>query len=149
MSFVPLVRLWLWLSAFASAAGWTLSTFGQLNRAGYIIASAAFVIFLWLARRELGLAFGGKLFYWNKFLRRFRRPLPLCFMALAALIFLGGVLYPPSNYTGLSYRLPRALQWLAHGQWCWIHTPDFAPATFWWTNSTASATDLILLSSIA
>ncbi len=35
MSFVPLVRLWLWVSAFASAAGWTLSAFGQLNRTGY------------------------------------------------------------------------------------------------------------------
>ena len=29
MSFVPLVRLWLWVSVFASAAGWTLSAFGD------------------------------------------------------------------------------------------------------------------------
>ncbi len=125
MSFVPLVRLWLWVSAFASAAGWTLSACGQLNRAGYAIAFAAFIIFLFLGRKELGLVPGGKFFCLKKFLRRFRRPLPLCFAALAVLIFLGGMIYPPSNYTGISYRLPRALQWLAHGGWFWIHTPVF------------------------
>jgi hypothetical protein len=125
MSFVPLVRLWLWVSAFASAAGWTLSAFGQLNRAGYGIAFAVSVIFLLAGRRELGQVPGGKLFCWKKIRRRFRRPLPLCFAALAILIFLGGALYPPSNYTGLSYRVPRVLQWLAHGQWFWIHTPVF------------------------
>jgi hypothetical protein len=36
--------------------------------------------------------------------------------------FLGGVLYAPSNYDGLTYRLPRVLHWLAAGQWQWIHT---------------------------
>ena len=44
---------------------------------------------------------------------------------LALLVFLGGILYPPSNYTGLNYRVARVLQWLAHGQWCWIHTPNY------------------------
>jgi hypothetical protein len=123
MSFVPLVRLWLWVSAFASAAGWTLSACGQLNRVGYGIAFIVFAIFIFAARKELFL--GGIKFSAKKFLRRFRRPLPLCFAALAVLIFLGGALYPPSNYTGISYRLPRALQWLAHGGWFWIHTPVF------------------------
>ncbi len=123
MSFVPLVRLWLWISAFASAAGWTLSACGQLNRAGYAIAFIAFAILIFAARKELFPA--GTKFSANKFLRRFRRPLPLCFAVLVVLIFLGGVIHPPTNYTGLSYRLPRALQWLAHGGWFWIHTPVF------------------------
>jgi hypothetical protein len=125
MSFVPLVRLWLWVSAFASAAGWTLSTCGQLNRTGYAIAFVAFVIFVLVARKEWGLVFGGKIFCWKKFLRRFRRPLPLCFAALAVLIFLGGALYPPSNYTGLNYREARVLQWLAHDHWLWVHTANY------------------------
>ena len=34
-------------------------------------------------------------------------------------------MYAPTNYTGLNYRLPRVLQWLAHGQWWWIHTPNY------------------------
>jgi hypothetical protein len=133
MSFVPLVRLWLWISAFASAAGWALSACGQLNRTGYGIAFAAFAIFLWLAGRsgwftaKLAGHFPSAIFQlrFRAVARRFRRPLPLCFAALAILIFLGGALYPPSNYTGVTYRLPRVLQWLAHGHWFWIHTPNY------------------------
>jgi hypothetical protein len=140
MSFVPIVRFWLWISAFASAAGWTLSALGHLNRTGYGIAFAIFAIFLWLAGRSGWCAarmedrgsrmaghFPSSIFHLRlrAAARRFRRPLPLCFAALAILIFMGGALYPPSNYTGVTYRLPRVLQWLAHDHWLWIHTPDF------------------------
>jgi len=73
---------------------------------------------------------------WKKFLRRFRRPLPAAFAGLALLVFIGGVIYPPSNYTGLNYHLARVLQWLAHSQWCWIHTPivrmNFSGCAFEW-----------------
>src|SRR6185295_5371592 len=60
-----------------------------------------------------------------KLRRRFARPLPLAFAALAALAILGGVLYPPSNYDGLSYRIPRVLHWLTAEQWHWIHSGFF------------------------
>jgi hypothetical protein len=122
---MSLVRLWLWVSVFASTAGWTLSAFGELNRTGYGIFFAAFVVFLFVASKKLDLFSTGKSFCRKKFLRRFRRPLPLCFALLVALIFLGGAIYPPSNYTGLNYREARVLQWLAHGQWLWIHTPNY------------------------
>ncbi len=139
MSFTPLVRLWLWVSVFASTAGWTLSALGQLNRTGYAIAFGTFLIFVWVGRRELGLASGSKLFCWGKIRGRFRRPLPLCFAVLALLIFLGGVLYPPSNYTGITYHIPRVLQWLSHGQWWWIHTPvvrmNYSGCAFEWLNA--------------
>ncbi len=132
MSFVPLVRLWLWVSAFASAAGWTLSAFGQLNRIGYAIAFAAFLIFLWLGHNvwlttKMSGHFPFSTFHlrFRAFVRRFRRPLPLCFAVFALLVFLGGVLYAPASYTGLSYRVARVLQWLAHDHWFWIHTPVF------------------------
>ena len=65
MSFLPLVRLWLWVSAFASAAGWTLSACGQLNRAGYGIAFTGFPLFPFAATK--GIGFGPR---WPKFLRR-------------------------------------------------------------------------------
>ena len=135
---LPCVRLWLWISAFASLAGWALSAVGQLNRPGYAAAFAAFAIFVFVFRRGLT----GKSTVHSsqsavrspqstvhslkaKTLRRFRRPLPLCFGALAVLIFLGGALQAPGNYTGLAYRTGRVLQWLAHGQWFWIHTTDY------------------------
>src|SRR5580704_4222580 len=42
----PFVRLWLWISAFASLSGWTLSALGRLDRAGYLVCFAIFAIFL-------------------------------------------------------------------------------------------------------
>ena len=125
MSFLPLVRLWLWISVLASVAGWALSAPGQLHRPGYAVFFAVFAAVVFICRKELGLVQGKKNSRGKKFLRRFRRPLPFCFAVLALLVFLGGVLYPPGNYTGLNYRVARVLQWLAHGQWCWIHTPNF------------------------
>jgi hypothetical protein len=144
---LPCARLWLWISAFASLAGWTLSAAGELNRPGYAVAFAAFAVFVFVFRRILAepteskvqspkpkvesaierrglwaLGFG---LWTKKNLRRFRRPLPLCFGALAVLIFLGGVIHAPGNYTGLAYRAGRVLQWLAHGHWFWIHTTDY------------------------
>jgi hypothetical protein len=125
MSFLPFIRLWLWISAFATAAGWFLSALGQLNRPGYTILFAVFAVFVVLFRKGLGSVSGNGVSRRRKFLRRFRRPLPLCFAALALLIFIGGACYPPSQYTGLNYRLARVLQWLAHEQWWWIHTSNF------------------------
>lgn len=122
MSFVPLVRLWICFSVFANATGWALSAIGQLNRIGYAFAFAAFAILVLAGRKPLGFVSGDKPFSCKKFLRRFRRPLPCAFVVLAVLVFVGSVIYPPSNYTGLNYHLARVLQWLAHGQWFWIHT---------------------------
>lgn len=136
----PLVRLWIWISAFATLAGWTLSALGRLNRAGYAVAFAAFAVFIFIFRKELAGGFTvhspqsktrdarwlTRLWTAGWRLRtRFRRPLPFCFAALAFLIFLGGAIYPPDNYTGLTYRAGRVLQWLAHDGWFWIHTTDF------------------------
>jgi hypothetical protein len=139
MPLVPLVRLWLLISAFAGVAGWTLSACGQLNRTGYAIAFAAFVIFLLAARKQLELFPARKLFCWKKFRRRFRRPLPLCFAVLAFFIFLGGTIYAPTHYTALCYHIPRVLNWLAAGGWHWIHTPvsrmNYPGCAFEWLNA--------------
>ena len=124
MSFLPLVRFWIWISVFASVAGWTLSALGQLNRPGDAAFLAVFAVLVWVCRKELGFVPGGRISRKTKFLRRFRRPLPFCFAALVFLIFLGGVIYPPTNYTGLTYHVPRVLHWLAEGRWHWIHTSD-------------------------
>jgi len=129
---IPLTRLWIWLCAFATCAGWTLSAIDQLNRGGYAIAFAVVVIVFFVGRAVLlrspnihGDAATSPYRNWKKCFRRFRRPLPLAFFALAILIFLGGAIYPPSNYTGLQYHLARVLQWLAHDGWWWIHSPNY------------------------
>ena len=123
---LPCVRLWLWISAFASLAGWGLSAAGELNPAGYAVAFAVFAVFVSIFRK--GLGFSAKSVVsgqWSKVMRRFRRPLPFCFGALAVLIFLGGAIHAPGNYTGLAYRAGRVLQWLSHGHWFWIDTEDY------------------------
>jgi len=127
MSSVGAVKLWIWLSVFASCAGWLLSFFGSLTVVGYLVLGAVTLIALnELANR--GLIERAKFrFQWNpqKLRRRFRRPFPLMFLSLAALVLISGILYPPTNHTGLSYRITRVLNWMAEDQWHWIYAPNY------------------------
>jgi hypothetical protein len=124
MPLLSAVKFWIWLSALATLAGWTLSTFGVLNKWGYIgfAVVVAVVMIEASARGALKLSIGQ--WRWQKIRARFRRPFPLMFAALALLVFFGGLIYPPSNHTGLSYRIPRVLHWLNAEGWHWIYTPD-------------------------
>lgn len=121
MSFQKLVKFWIWLCAITTLAGWGLSTIGQLNRVGYAVVFLAAAVALFVSRKQSDW----KLPDWSRLCRRFRRPLPLAFLVLTVLIFVGGAIYPPSNYSGLQYRAARALQWLAHDGWWWIHSPNY------------------------
>jgi hypothetical protein len=125
MSFLQPVKFWICLAALASLAGWSLSAVGQLNRAGYAIFFAVAITIFFICQKKFDSQSGSKYLNWKKILRRFRHLLPCAFAALAFLVFLGGALYAPSNYTGLTYRVARVLQWLDHGQWWWIHTPNY------------------------
>lgn len=141
----PFVRLWIWISAFASLAGWGLSAANQLNPRGYLVAFALFAVFIVLRRKDLGFIEStvtsrqstvhspqsktrDRLWtvncgLWTKLFRRFRRPLPLGFAALTVLVLLGGAIYPPTHWNAVTYHMPRVLQWLAAERWHWIHTP--------------------------
>ena len=113
--------MWICLCAFCNCAGWILSTFHQLNAAGYAVTLLLGLGVVWRLRRRL---FPEGLGGWNprKQRRRFRRTFPLAFLILAFLATLGGSIHPPSNYDALAYRVPRMLHWLAEGQWHWIYT---------------------------
>src|SRR5215469_8405106 len=134
--FLRAVKWFIVVATLASVAGWTLSAFGALNRTGYAIFAAA-VLVLWFlicirlkGKRSM---FGVRCSAFDvllrrepkKLRRRLHRFLPASFAVLAALVFLSGILYAPNDHTALSYRLPRVLQWLAHGRWFWIHTPNY------------------------
>ena len=114
-------RLWLAVSAGATLAGLGLSALGRLDRGGYgaVLALAALAVGQFWGD-ELRLAVSRSL----SRRRRWHRPLPLLFLALAAAAGLGGALYSPVNYDTLWYRLPRVLHWLAEGRWHWIHTQE-------------------------
>ncbi len=115
--------VWIWLCAGLNVAGWVLSAMGQLNAGGYIavLLVGAVAFFIW---RRYDKPERSQCFCFRKWLHRFKRPFPLAFLILTVMVFVGGAIYPPTNYDGLAYRLPRVLHWLAAGQWHWIHT-DF------------------------
>ena len=122
-----IVRFWILLSAFLSAAGWILSAFHQLNRGGYLIFFAFAALALVLGWRRLN--FRRPLTNithraWHKLWRRFKRPAPMFFLALALMGLAAGVLYAPDNIDSNAYRIPRVLHWLASEKWHWIHTSD-------------------------
>src|SRR3954469_11332538 len=128
MTCLSAVKLWLWLSALASLAGWVLSALGQLNVRGYAAFAVLSVVILWFARKS-----GNQASVSNSHVSsvlgcvrraRFRRALPLSFVIFSALIFIGGVLYAPNNHTALTYRIPRVLKWLFENGWYWVHTPN-------------------------
>ena len=97
--------------------------FGELSFKGYATTGVLGVMLLFLIRGAL--MHGGTPFRWKRTKRRLSRAVPLAFAGLAMLVFLGGVLYQPSNYDGLTYRVPRVLHWLADQQWHWIHTVNY------------------------
>ena len=108
----------------ASLAGWLLSAVGYLNPIGYGVLFVAAAVVLFEARGRGAVDFGRGPWRWGKLRRRFGRGFPLMFLVLAALVFLGGLLYPPTNHTGLSYRLPRVLHWLSAEEWHWIYAAN-------------------------
>ncbi|MCX6972661.1 MAG: hypothetical protein NTV93_21260 [Verrucomicrobia bacterium] len=44
----------------------------------------------------------------------------MIFLLCLAGAFVGGAIYPPTNYDAITYRLPRILHWLHEGHWHWI-----------------------------
>ena len=124
MSFVSAVKIWIWLSVIATLAGWTLSCFGALHAIGYLVFGAVSLMVFLLLRSRPEFQTKTHRWRWLKIRQRLARPIPLLFAILALLVLLGGLLYPPTNHTGLSYRVPRVLHWLAAAQWHWIDAPN-------------------------
>jgi hypothetical protein len=116
-----LVLLWVWFCAYLNCAGWALSAIHQLNAGGYAILLLLWLVVLFVWKQKTSAKFFPHACC-KKFCRHFRKPFPLAFLILAAMAFLGGVLYAPSNYDALAYRIPRILHWLAANHWHWIHT---------------------------
>lgn len=118
---MPAITLWIWSCAYLNCAGWILSAMHQLNTGGYAVALLGWLAgwFVWRKKSSAQLL---PPIRWWKIRRRFRKPFPVAFLILTAMVFLGGVLYAPTNYDTLAYRMPRTLHWLEAGQWHWIHT---------------------------
>ena len=111
----------------------------MLDKVGYAVFAVVVVVaILVFGKRPLfhSLSPLPELRRWRHRIRRF---LPASFAFLAALVFVGSVVYPPSNYTGLTYHIPRVLHWLAEHRWHWIHTPvqrmNYPSCNFEWLSA--------------
>lgn len=122
--FRPLLDIYILAATGYYLTGWGLSLFRSLNSIGYLAASfcIAAVVLLYLRKYYLQRQKRPPGHGWG--FRRFRRWLPSSFLVLAFLILLGGLTHEPSNHDGLSYRIPRVLHWLSHGNWFWTGNFD-------------------------
>jgi hypothetical protein len=125
------VKGWILVSTWASLVGWSLSLSGHLNQTSYAWSLVFLGIALALLCGKTKSLRSKTFFYSICYLNRLRgspfKPsswLPLLFIFVAFLTLAGGILYPPSNYDALSYRLPRIFHWLNAGHWHWIDTPN-------------------------
>ena len=115
-----LAAIWLVYVAWSSSAGWILSWFGQLNRTGYLLA----LVPLLAASAALWKTTAGGNFVIPRIYPHLKRPAVAAWMLVAILCLVGGILYAPSNYDGLSYRLPRILYWWQENRWQWLEDAD-------------------------
>ncbi len=118
------IRFYLLWAVACVLTGWTLSALHWLTLTGYAVMLPAVMIGLaWLTRGPMGMTcLGGRPRWRQVRFRRFRRPLPLIYLVVLLLVFAGAVSHAPTNYDGLTYRLPRMLNWLSHRGWTWIFT---------------------------
>ena len=114
--------LWVWAWAYLSVAGWMLSAAGCLNTIGYAVVLLTGAGALMIYRHKALPTRRIPRCPWHVNRKRFSQKLPLTFLIIAGLTFAGGALYAPSNYDGLTYRLPRMLNWMDTGGWHWVDT---------------------------
>lgn len=129
--------LWIILCAWFVASGWILSAFKGLNQTGYLIACGIlFMLLILLHCLKKEHSHRSPCIYFKKLVWRFSKPIPLIYLIYLFIAFLGGVLYPPTNYDALCYRIPKILHWWHEGQWHWIGgwnaRMDFSSAGFEW-----------------
>ena len=125
------VKGWILISTWASLVGWSLSLSSHFNQTSYAWSLVFLAFALALLCGKTNFLRPKVFFYPICFLKRLREHplnpscwLPLLFIFVAFLTLVGGILYTPSNYDALSYRLPRILHWLGAGHWHWIDTPN-------------------------
>ncbi len=115
-----MAAIWLVFVAWSCSAGWILSWLGQLNRTGYLLA----LIPLAVASAALWKSTAGVGFSSPRIRNLGKRPAVVAWLLVVILCLAGGLLYAPSNYDGLSYRLPRILYWLQENHWHWLKDAD-------------------------
>ncbi len=113
------------IASFYTVVGWGLSALHRLTPLNYLLLTLGFGgVVATLYRRDLRLVLPLLCKYGRRSWRRCRKPLP-CLVYIAILLnFVGGASQLPTNYDGLTYRIPRLLYWFANQGWFWIPTSN-------------------------
>ena len=116
---LSLIVGFVWWGAALSLTGWVLSFFRILTPISYglVLAMLAGITFLFFKGHPW-------LVFFRRILKRLRRPLPAVFAGTGCLVLVGALLYSPSNYDALTYRIPRIMHWLSQDGWFWISTAN-------------------------
>ncbi len=113
------------IASFYTFVGWGLSALHRLTELNYLLLTLGFgCVIATVYRRDLRLVLPLLYKYGRRSWRRCRKPLP-CLVYIAILLnFIGGASQLPTNYDGLTYRIPRLLYWFANQGWFWIPTTN-------------------------
>lgn len=111
-------------SALLNLLGWSLALAHQLKPVPYAIGFAVTIGVLVVLNRRRATRVRNPNEEFHRGKRRLRRPIVTVFFLIWLAALVGGSLYAPSNYDGLSYRTPQLLHWLSENGWHWITTPN-------------------------
>jgi hypothetical protein len=121
---IRLAGLWIIWVVWSQIAGWTLSAAGALHATGYILQLPLLLISSWLLWKKTSPTFH-RPYNIRKSLRRVKStPVILAWCVISLLILIGAIAHAPTNYDGVTYRLPRLLLWLQENNWHWIDGLD-------------------------
>jgi hypothetical protein len=105
-------------------AGWGLSALGALNARGYLLL-LPLLIFVCVVFWRKTASSGGAQISWLKWRKRMKSsPAWMAWCVVVILVLIGALAHAPSNYDGITYRLPRLLYWLQENRWHWIQGLD-------------------------
>jgi hypothetical protein len=111
-------------SGLLSLLGWTLALPQQLKHTPYIAGLCVLAAIMGWMRSQRGKSGRSWRYEFSRIKRRLRRPVVVVYATVWLGALLGGVLYAPTNYDALSYRIPQLLHWVAEGGWHWIDAPN-------------------------
>jgi hypothetical protein len=106
-------------------AGWGLSALSALHARGYLLLLPLLVLACVIFWRKTAAEASASYVPWRKWFKRMKTsPAWMAWCVVVILVLIGALCHAPSNYDGITYRLPRLLYWLQENRWHWIQGLD-------------------------
>ncbi|TAE91635.1 MAG: hypothetical protein EAZ81_05640 [Verrucomicrobia bacterium] len=122
---IRLAGLWVIWCIWAHLAGWGLSALSALHARGYLLLLPLLVLACVIFWRKTAAEACASYVPWRKWFKRMKTsPAWMAWCVVVILVLIGALCHAPSNYDGITYRLPRLLYWLQENRWHWIQGLD-------------------------